>query len=95
LLPVFSPLVFSFSHFFSVFPFSCRVIGPVLEKMSDLPENSNVMFVKADIDELPEASAEAGIQSVPTFHFVKDGKLVAVVVGADQQRIKENITKHK
>jgi thioredoxin-like negative regulator of GroEL len=63
--------------------------------MSDLPENSSVTFVKADIDELPEASADAGIQSVPTFHFLKDGQLVAVVVGADKQRIKENIEKHR
>jgi thioredoxin 1 len=70
----------------------CKQIAPVYESLSN--ENKNVVFIKADIDTLQDASVEAGVQSVPTFHFIKNNELVAEFSGADQNKLKTLIKQH-
>lgn len=70
----------------------CKQIAPVYEALSN--ENKNVVFIKADIDVLQDASVEAGVQSVPTFHFIKNNELVAEFSGADQNKLKTLIKQH-
>ena len=65
----------------------CQAIAPLYEQLS--VENKNVVFIGADIEEMPDASAQAGVQAVPCFHFIKGNELVAVLTGADEVKLRE------
>jgi hypothetical protein len=73
----------------------CRAIAPVFDALSLQDDNASVTFIRADVEQLPDASAEADVQSIPTFHFIRGNKLVAQVVGADEQRLRDTIAKHR
>ena len=57
----------------------CKAIGPIFEKLSKDPDNSNIAFVKIDIDNFPDSSAKYMIRSVPTFVFLAGEKKVSQV----------------
>ena len=59
----------------------CRAIAPVLDDLADA-EQSRVTLLKVNIDESPGLAVRYGVQSIPTILFVKDGAVVARVVGA-------------
>jgi len=73
----------------------CRRMSPHFNKFADSKEYENVTFIKVDVDELPEVSQLAGIKSVPTFQFLKNGKMLHQFSGADIQQLEETITKFK
>ncbi|MBQ1257146.1 MAG: thioredoxin [Clostridia bacterium] len=58
----------------------CRMVGPVLEQISN--ERDDVKVVKVNIDEELELSLEFGIMSIPTIMVVKEGKVVNQSLGA-------------
>ena len=60
----------------------CRKIGPVFEDLSR--NNADILFVKIDIDQLPEAAELNGIRSVPTFIFKKGHAIIEQFSGADE-----------
>ncbi|KAF8079232.1 putative TRX2-thioredoxin II [Lyophyllum atratum] len=61
----------------------CKVISPVFERLSDLPENKEIGFYKVDVDEQQEVALEAKIRAMPTFIYFKDGDKKLEVVGAN------------
>ncbi|KAL2318802.1 hypothetical protein Fmac_032678 [Flemingia macrophylla] len=70
----------------------CRFIAPILAEIAKLkPE---VIFLKVDVDELRSVVKEWFIESIPTFLFLKDEKLVDKVVGAKKEAQKVTIEKH-
>ncbi|CAK9148227.1 unnamed protein product [Ilex paraguariensis] len=70
----------------------CRVISPILAEFARrLP---NVIFLKVDVDELPTVSEEWEVQAMPTFIFLKEGKMVDKVVGAKKEELQGTIEKH-
>lgn len=52
------------------------------------------MFLKVDIDEVRDAAAEWNISSVPSFFFVKNGKEIDKLVGADKSSLEKKIAQH-
>ncbi|XP_028803015.1 thioredoxin H-type-like [Neltuma alba] len=70
----------------------CRFIAPVLADIAK--KMTNVIFLKVDVDELRDVSEEWGIEAMPTFLFLKEGKLVDKVVGAKKEELQKTITKH-
>ncbi|MBQ2434386.1 MAG: thioredoxin [Clostridia bacterium] len=58
----------------------CRMVGPVLEQISN--ERDDVKVVKVNIDEELELAREFGIMSIPTIMVVKEGKVVNQSLGA-------------
>ena len=70
----------------------CKAIAPIYNALAEA--TPNVLFLKVDIDELQDASVEAGVQSVPTFHFIKNSELVAEFSGADQNKLKQLVKQH-
>ena len=58
----------------------CRMVGPVLEQISN--DRVDVKVVKVNIDEELELSLEFGIMSIPTIMVVKEGKVVNQSLGA-------------
>ncbi|RDX91349.1 TPR repeat-containing thioredoxin TDX, partial [Mucuna pruriens] len=60
----------------------CRHISPIYTSLAE--KYPKVVFLKVDIDEATDVAAAWNISSVPTFFFVKNGKEVDSVVGADK-----------
>ncbi|HET9055330.1 MAG TPA: thioredoxin [Chitinophagaceae bacterium] len=59
----------------------CRAIGPVIEELSK-EYNGKVNIGKVNVDQNPQLSINYGITSIPAILFVKGGKVVDKLVGA-------------
>ncbi|KAJ1394248.1 Thioredoxin-like superfamily [Sesbania bispinosa] len=70
----------------------CRFISPIYTSLAE--KYPKVVFLKADIDEARDVAARWNISSVPTFFFVKNGKQVDSVVGADKSTLENKIAQH-
>ena len=65
--------------FFATWCGPCKMVGPVVEKVSEgMP---NVKFVKVDVDELGDIASRYGIMSIPAIFAFKDGEKVGEQVG--------------
>ena len=74
----------------------CKKIAPELEALHQAQlrrERPRVLFYKVDVDQAREIAAEAGVKSMPTLHFFRNGKHVAEIVGADMAAIREIVGK--
>ncbi len=58
----------------------CKMIGPVLEELSD--EMSDAKFCKVNVDEQSELAVQFRVMSIPTLVCFKNGQPVATAVGA-------------
>ena len=58
----------------------CRMLGPVLEELSD-ELAGQVAFYGCDVDENDELAGKFGIMSVPTVLLLQNGEKAAVQVG--------------
>uniref|UniRef100_A0A2P2JSD4 Thioredoxin H-type n=1 Tax=Rhizophora mucronata TaxID=61149 RepID=A0A2P2JSD4_RHIMU len=70
----------------------CRFISPFLAKLAKkLP---NVTILKVDVNELRTVAQEWGVEAMPTFMFLKEGKTVDKVVGARKDELQQKIPMH-
>lgn len=67
--------------FFATWCGPCKRIAPTYEKLSEA--FTTVQFLKVDVDESPELVNTYDVNAMPTFVFLKDGKVVKRVEGAD------------
>lgn len=67
--------------FFATWCGPCKRIAPAFEKLAD--SLLSVQFFKVDVDEAPELVNHFDVSSMPTFVFLKNGKEVKRVEGAD------------
>lgn len=67
----------------------CKAIGPKFESMSK--EFASISFVKIDVDEFPELSADYGIRSVPTFVFLSGNKKISEFSGANELTLRDSL----
>ncbi len=65
--------------FFATWCGPCKMLGPVLEELSD--EITDVKFVKIDVDEEPELAGKFGIMSIPSVFLFKDGEVAGSFLG--------------
>ena len=59
----------------------CRMIGPVVEKLSTQYEGK-VKFCRMNVDDNKKTAAQYKVMSIPTLIFFKSGKAVETVIGA-------------
>eukprot|EP00960_Hanusia_phi_P047417 758396-Hanusia_phi.AAC.2 len=52
----------------------CQRIGPVFHKLAD-EFGDKCVCIKIDVDDNEETAAACGVESMPTFHVYKNGKL--------------------
>lgn len=71
----------------------CQRIAPLYAQLAK--ENPSVSFVKVDVDEMSDITAEAGVNAMPTFHFVKASKVVDTIVGADDRKLADYVRLHQ
>ncbi|KAL0366080.1 UNVERIFIED_CONTAM: Thioredoxin H-type 1 [Sesamum radiatum] len=70
----------------------CRFIAPILAEIAK--KTPHVIFLKVDVDELKTVAQEYSIEAMPTFLFIKGGKVVDKLVGAKKEDLQSLITKH-
>ncbi|MBO4680144.1 MAG: thioredoxin [Lachnospiraceae bacterium] len=58
----------------------CRMMMPVVEKMAE-KYDGKVKVGKVNTELQPELSAMFNVRSIPSFFFIKDGKVVDSAVG--------------
>ena len=72
-----------FVDFFADWCGPCKMVGPLVEKISET--NPDIKFVKVNVDSNPEIASMYGIMSIPTLIAFKDGKLAKQAVGFMQE----------
>jgi thioredoxin 1 len=73
----------------------CKMIAPLFEDLSEEYSDSNVIFVKIDVDTNVESAAKYGVSAMPTFVFLKDGEVVDRLMGANPTKLQEMIEELK
>ncbi|MER6421103.1 thioredoxin family protein [Streptomyces sp. NPDC001137] len=76
-------------HFWAAWSGPCRKIRPVLEELSEDPENSGVVFYTVDVDKLEDIKEEVGVAVVPTFMAFQDGNKLGELRGANPKGLKQ------
>lgn len=72
----------------------CQMMMPVFEELEKEFEHKYT-FAKLNVDEARELSITLGISSIPTFIFMKDGKITARAVGfKSKEEMEELLTKY-
>ncbi|KAI8608802.1 thioredoxin [Chytriomyces sp. MP71] len=71
----------------------CKAISPVFAQISETIDD--IVFIKVDVDEVPEAAGDADISAMPTFQVYQDGKKVDELVGANPAKLKQLVTKYR
>jgi thioredoxin len=75
--------------FFATWCGPCQQIAP---KVAAMAANYNhVKFVKVDVDECKDVQQQFGVTSMPTFKFLKGGKEVESMSGADENGLREKV----
>lgn len=59
----------------------CRQVAPLLDQLAAEYEG-RVKIVKVDADQNPEAVMAAGVTSIPTLGFYRDGTRTDILIGA-------------
>ena len=59
----------------------CRMMAPVVEQFAE-EYDGRVKIGKINVDEESDLAARFGVQSIPSFIFIKDGRVVDRVTGA-------------
>ncbi|KAJ1304938.1 hypothetical protein OPQ81_006071 [Rhizoctonia solani] len=71
----------------------CHQIAPRYEHLAKT--NPEVHFLKCDVDAAQDVARRYNISAMPTFIFLKNGKQVDMVRGADPRGLESAIKKHK
>eukprot|EP00756_Hemistasia_phaeocysticola_P010308 Hpha_TRINITY_DN15008_c2_g11::TRINITY_DN15008_c2_g11_i2::g.123952::m.123952 len=70
----------------------CRVIAPYFAQLSS--KFVNTIFIKADVDVVPQAAADAAVSAMPTFMVYKRGEKVGELCGGDERRLLALMREH-
>ncbi|KAK9275704.1 hypothetical protein L1049_022971 [Liquidambar formosana] len=70
----------------------CCFISPLYTSLAE--KYQKIVFLKVDIDEARDVAARWNIRSVPSFFFIKNGKEVDKVVGADKSALERKIAQY-
>ncbi|XP_065220192.1 thioredoxin-2 [Planococcus citri] len=79
--------------FFAAWCGPCKFISPKLEELSTV--ETDVVFLKIDVDECEDLAEAYEISSMPTFIFIKNKKKVDSFSGANADKLKEIVEKLK
>lgn len=67
----------------------CKMITPFYSELSE--KYPQLVFLKVDVDAMPELSATWDVQAMPTFFFIKDGKQIDKLVGANKPELEKKV----
>nr|CDS25305.1 thioredoxin 2 [Hymenolepis microstoma] len=78
--------------FFATWCGSCKALAPKLEALAK--EETAVVFIKVDVDELEDLSLKHEVSAMPTIIVFKHGATVGRFIGADIEKVKTAIAEH-
>nr|QBK87648.1 MAG: thioredoxin [Marseillevirus LCMAC201] len=78
--------------FFATWCGPCKRLAPQLEVLA--AEKTTVHFYKVNVDVNELVATKYKIFAMPTIIFIKNGKVVQSVLGADLSKINAAVTKH-
>mmetsp|Transcript_43612 Transcript_43612/g.98592 ORF Transcript_43612/g.98592 Transcript_43612/m.98592 type:complete len:167 (+) Transcript_43612:179-679(+) len=82
----------------------CRAIAPEFERLAwehapalELSEGMSppVLFIKVDVDKIPEAARKFDVSSLPTFLFIKQDEELERFSGADLKRLTTSVEEYR
>jgi len=68
----------------------CKIMAPLYEAEATrtiLLGNDRVTFIAADVEVCQKAAAKYGVNALPAFVAIKDGEVVATMVGASKSKL--------
>ncbi|KAF3433248.1 hypothetical protein FNV43_RR24350 [Rhamnella rubrinervis] len=65
----------------------CKAIAPAYCEIAD--KYPSILFLTVDVDELAELSSSWNVKATPTFFFLKDGRQLDKVVGANKDDLRK------
>ena len=72
----------------------CKMIGPKLEELA-AEMATELVVLKVDVDECEDIAVEYNVNSMPTFVFIKSGSKIEEFSGANYDKLRATILKHK
>ena len=69
----------------------CKMIAPKYEAFSQA--YTKAVFLKLDVDEVPDVAEKAEVRAMPTFQIYVKGQKVDEIVGADPSKLEIAIKK--
>ena len=79
--------------FFASWCGTCKMIAPHLEEMSKADDS--VVFLKVDVVDCQDVTAEYNIPGMPAFIFIKNKAKVADLIGANVDELKQIVASNK
>lgn len=79
--------------FFATWCGPCKMIAPKIEELEK--EMEGVLFFKVNVDQCEDLANEYEISSMPTFVFIKNGKVVETFAGANYDKVRSTVLKYK
>ncbi|XP_047002175.1 thioredoxin-like [Schistocerca americana] len=79
--------------FFADWCFPCKLISPFVLDLART--HTDVIFVKVDIDESDEIVERYEIRSIPAFVFIKSGRKLDSITGANYDLLTKKVAQHK
>lgn len=74
----------------------CRMVGPIIDALSEENKEDGVVVGKLNVDENPNSAVKYGIRSIPCVIFFKDGEPVDRLLGAQPKgAYQAKIDEHK
>ena len=67
----------------------CRQIAPIFEELA--VKYKDVVFVKVDVDQVPEIKNILTIWALPTFYFLRYGEKQGSFMGADVGKLRHGL----
>lgn len=59
----------------------CRMVGPVVDKLSEENNNEDIVIGKLNIEENRDTTVKYGVRNIPTLLFFKGGEVVERLTG--------------
>eukprot|EP00953_Heterococcus_sp_UTEX-ZZ885_P024889 13568-Heterococcus_DN1.PRE.3 len=75
--------------FFATWCGPCKTIAPKFKAMAE--EFPKAVLLKVDVDQNKDASERYSVSSMPTFVFIKNGKVLDTIKGADEATLKAKL----
>lgn len=63
----------------------CRALAPVIEELAEEWSDKGVKIGKVNVDEEPALAGQYGVMSIPTLIFLKNGKVISQMTGAQSK----------
>ncbi|KAM3937233.1 thioredoxin-like isoform 2-T2 [Leptodactylus fuscus] len=71
----------------------CKMIAPFFASLSE--KYTDVVFLKVDVDDAADVSAQCEIKCMPTFQFYKNSKRIHEFSGANQASLEQKVLELK